>query len=294
MSARLMDQIRESTRSTSAILILILALVPATAGASEADPYFEDFEAALQAGKERGLDVLIKFHENGCGWCDHIDTTVLSDKQAIQYFTNEMVLVKVPADVDTALADRYSVTTSPTLVLIRPTGEEIDRITKYMPTDLFLSTLRSYEKGIGTLDHLLQRAEGSNNRRLFMQIAEKYKLRGQIDESNRWYGRVVETGAPTDELSGEARIIIADAKRQAGAWDAALADFEAIEQDFQGHQYAATAALWQATIYRERGDLKGAIAEFERFIADYPASKDVPFAQKQIRELNDLPVANGK
>jgi len=273
---------------------VVAALVVWLSVSVNADPYFEDLEAALQAGNERDVNVLIKFHEAQCGWCDHIDTTVLVDPKAQQFFTEEMVLVKVYSESDTDIVNRYSVTTSPTMVLVRPNGEEIDRITSYMPVDRFLSTLRSYDRGIGTLGNMLSRAEGSDNRTLMMQIAEKYKLRGDGERSNAWYQKVVTAGDPADQMSGEARIHLADAKRRAREWDAALADFKAIEEDFQGHQFAATAAIWQAMIYQERGDTEAAIAEYERFIADYPKAKETDYARKQISKLKSVPIENGK
>lgn len=293
MFATSLGTTRTSTHLMGAPMVLMITLLFMAVSATATEPYFEDFDTALQAAKERDQNLLIKFHETDCGWCDHIDTTILANEQARQFFADEMVLVKVYADTDTTLANRYSVTTSPTLVLIRPNGEEIDRITRYLPLDRFLSTLRSYERGVGTLDHLLQRAEGSTNRTLLMQIAEKYKFRGQLEESNRWYRKVVTGGDPTDEVAGEARIILADGKRRAGAWAAALADFEAIEQDFQGHRFAATAALWQAIMYQQRGDTTAAIAGFERYLADYPDAQDTDQAKEQLKKLTGAQAGKG-
>lgn len=282
------------TPKISTSLIVLFVAVLAFGATATADPYFDDVDACMQAGKEADKNVLIKFYTDWCGWCKHIDTTVLNLPEAEQFFTDEMLLVRVNAEVDTMLARKYSVSAFPTLVLVKPTGEEIDRIVGFMPVDPFLTTLREYEQGIGTLDDLLGKAEDGTDRELYMQIAEKYQYRGGNDEAKAWYTKVVDAGAGNDSLSGEARMNLADMKRRDKMTDEALADFKQIETDFQGQEFAATAAIWQAIIHRQNGDTTQAIAGFERFIADYPNSEDTSYARKQIDKLKNPPVDNGK
>jgi thioredoxin-related protein len=282
------------TTKVSISLLVFFVAAFALGATATADPYFDDVDKAMQAGQEGEKNVLIKFYTDWCGWCKHIDTTVLNLPEAEQFFTDDMLLVRVNAEVDTMLAQKYSVSAFPTLVLVKPSGEEIDRIVGFMPIDPFLKTLREYEQGIGTLDDLLSKAEAGADRDLYMQIAEKYQYRGGADEAKAWYTKVVDAGEPTDSLSGEARITLADMKRREKMTDEAMADFKQIETDFQGQEFAATAAIWQAIIYRQNGDTTKAIAEFERFVADYPESEDVSYAQKQIEKLKNPPVEDGK
>lgn len=282
-----------TTKFRTIILTLFVAVLAFGVSAT-ADPYFDNVDEAMQAGQEGEKDILIKFYTDWCGWCKHIDTTVLNTDEAQQFFTDEMLLVRVNAEVDTMLAQKYSVSAFPTLVLVHPDGEEIDRIVGFVPIDPFLQTLRDYEQGIGTLDDLLSKAETETDREMFMQIAEKFQYRGGPDEAKNWYAKVVSSGDKTDSLSGEARMSIADMKRRDKKNDEALADFQQIEADFAGREVAATAAIWQAIIYRQNGDTAQAIAGFERFLAEYPNSEDTSYAQKQIDKLKTPPVEDGK
>lgn len=203
----------------------------------------------------------------------------------IDFFTNEMVLVKINAEEDTMLAQEYHISGYPTLVLLRPDGTEIDRIPGYLPPEPLLTTLKEYRQGIGTLDDLLSRADTSQDRELYSEIAEKYKYRGGLDEAREWYGKVVATGNPTDSLSGEARLSLADMERRAKNFDAALADYKAVENDFATGMFAENAAIWQAILYRQKGDTDMAVTEFKRFLTEYPNSEDTGYAKRQIEKL---------
>ena len=174
----------------------------------------------------------------------------------------------------------------PTTVLVDKNGDEVDRIVGYLETDEFLQTLENYQKGIGTLPDLLNRAQTETDRSLYFEIADKYKYRGDPEEAETWYGKVVAAGEPTDSLSGEARMALADMDRRAKNYDKALEDFKAIMTDFSGKQPATDAEIWIAIVYRLKGDTATAISGFEQFIADHPESEDTGYARAQIAKLN--------
>ncbi|MFQ5454256.1 MAG: thioredoxin fold domain-containing protein, partial [Candidatus Zixiibacteriota bacterium] len=163
-----------------------------------------------------------------------MDTVVLIDDKVIDFFSSEMVLLKVNAEVDTALAKSYHISGYPTIVLTDSKGEEIDRIVGYRPADEFLQTLENYKNGIGTLDDLLSKADTSENRNLYFEIADKYKYRGGVEEAKNWYKKVIDAGEPTDSLSGESRLSIADMYRRAIDYDKSLEAFNKTMKDFKG------------------------------------------------------------
>ena len=171
------------------------------------------------------------------------------------------------------------------MILIDKNGEEIDRIVGYLETDEFLKTLDDYQKGIGTLPDLLNRAKTETDRPLYFEIADKYKYRGAPEPAREWYDKVVAAGEPTDSLSGEARMALADMERRAKNYDAALDAFEAIMTDFSGKQAATDAEIWRAIVYRLRGDTTNAISVFEQYIVNHPESEDVEYARSQIARL---------
>ena len=215
------------------------------------------------------------------------------EPKVIDFFTNDMILAKVNGDIDTATARKYAVSGFPTAVMLAPNGQEVDRIVGYAPPDEYLKTLVDYRNGIGTLDNLLAIAKDSSDRMLYYNIADKYKYRGGSDLAAEWFGKVIAAGPPTDSLSGESRMAMADLQRRAKKYDDALASFVSIEKEFAGLIFAEQANIWQGIVYRQKGDTTAAIGAFEKFIELYPKSEDVEYAKKQIDKLKTPPAEGG-
>jgi tetratricopeptide (TPR) repeat protein len=210
---------------------------------------------------------------------------VLVDQKVIDYFRDSMVLVKFNGREDTILAQDFRVSAYPTLVMIDKNGEEIDRIVGYREPDDFLTVLENYQKGIGTLDDLLNQVKTDSSRELYFEIGEKYKYRGGNAEAEEWFGKVIEAGEPTDSLSGESRMALAGMYRRADEYDRALAAFSEIMVDFEGQAFAVAAEIWKAITYRQKGDTAMAVQAFKDFVEHYPESEDVGYAEKQIEKL---------
>ena len=218
-----------------------------------------------------------------------IDTVVLKDSAAIEFFNNEMALVQIDAKKDTALAAEYHVSGYPTLVMLGSDGKEIDRLVGYIPPKPFLQTFRDYAKGINTLDDLLSRATTKTDRTLFMQIGKKYKYRGDGEDATFWYTKALEEEDALDSLSGECRLALADMHRRSGDYDKALAAYVAITKDYADLHAGTEAEIWIATIYSKTGEPTKAIAQFEAFIKKHPNHKDAAYCKKQIAKLTPPP-----
>jgi len=249
-------------------------------------PYYTSLESALAAAQSSDRHVAVDFYTDWCVWCKVIDTAVYESPTGIDFFTNKMILAKINAEVDTLSAQKYSISGYPTIVLMDKTGAEVDRVIGYFPVDEFLLMLDNYTKGIGTLDDLVAKAQDSTDRSLYLNIADKYKYRGRPDDAQAWFTKVVEMGEPTDSLSGEARMSMADLYRRAKEYDKALAAYQAIEKDFNS-VIGQDAVIWQGLMYKYKGDTAGAISEFERYIRTYPEAEDAKYAAGQIDELKN-------
>jgi len=214
-----------------------------------------------------------------------LDTVVFVDAKAVDFFTNEMVLVKINADIDSVTARGFHVMGYPTAVLIGADGEEIDRLIGFAETDEYLGTLRDYSNGIGTLADQLRTYEASPERGLAFEIADKYKYRGDSEPAMAWYEKVIEMGAPTDSLSGESRLAIADTHRRNKDYDLARSSFEQMMTDFAGLEMAVTAAIYVGVTLRQKGDTTAAIVAFQSFVEQYPDGDATEYAKSQIETL---------
>ncbi|MBD3332273.1 thioredoxin fold domain-containing protein [candidate division GN15 bacterium] len=274
------------------ILTALLAMALITAGCSEKsgpaplEPVYSDIAQAQEAARTHKLPLLMDFYTDECKWCKKLDTTVLNTAKAEEYFTTKMVLAKVNAHEQEALADKYSVSAFPTLVLLDTAGGEIDRIVGYREEGPFFSTLDDYLQGKGTLAFLVERYEAAPNRILAKKIADKYKYRSQIEQAYKWYREVIATGEPTDSMSAEAKMEMADMERRAGNYDEAILQFEALMNEFAGKQTAEDAELWRAFVLMKKADTTAALTAFKQFLNHYPNSDEVNYARTQIRNLS--------
>jgi tetratricopeptide (TPR) repeat protein len=225
-----------------------------------------------------------------------MDTVVFVDSQAIRVFSNDMVLTKINAEVDSMAAKQFAISAFPTLVMVDKDGQEIDRIVGYLPTKELLQTIDDYSKGIGTLADFLNKSATDTSRKLAFDIADKYKYRGKAEDATKWYEKVLATGAPTDSLAGESRMALADMLRRDKQWDAALTAFASVEKDFKESPYsfAADAGIWQAITLARKGDTAAAVGAYEAFLKNHPASEDTSYARKQIEKLKNPPAAEKK
>jgi len=214
---------------------------------------------------------------------------VFTDPKAIDFFANNMILVKINAKEDTVVSNQYHAKAFPTSILIRKNGEEVDRLVGFDSTDVYLQTFVNYTKGIGTLDDLLGRAEGVVDRSLFMEVADKYKYRGNSDAAINWLERVIEAGEPLDSLSGEARSALAYMLRKAEKYDEAIAAFEKIAQEFVDTYHGRDAVIYQGICHKAKGDTAAAIVVYESYVEKFPESPDLEWVQEQIDKLKNQP-----
>jgi thioredoxin-related protein len=279
-------------KSVFLITAFALLAVAASAATDSVDvpeaPYYVSLDKARSACDDDDL-ILIKFYTDWCSWCKRLDTVVLRDAKAIEFFTNEMKLVKINAEEDSATTQHYGVIGYPTAVLIDKDGQEIDRVVGYADTDEYLKTLRDYRDGIGTLDDLLEKAEVEPSREMFYEIADKYKYRNRQKEATAWYQKVIAGGEPKDSLSGESRMAMADLVFRNKDYEQALDQFSSIMVDFDGMSVGELAEIYRAIVFRRQGDTAAAITAFEEFLERHPESEDADYAAKQIQRLKAEP-----
>ena len=257
--------------------------VPPVSKPGEA-PYYTKLVDAQAAAADSQL-IVVKFSTDWCYWCKVMDTGVFAHQEAIDAFTNDMILAKVNAEVDTALAARYHVSGYPTTVLMHKDGSEIDRVIGYQPCEEFLKTLADYKVGIGTLQNLVHRAETEADRELYSEIAYKYKYSGGREEAVTWFEKVINMGDPLDSLSGDSRIALADMYRRAKEYDQALAAFQAVAKDFTGMQTGIDAEIYTGLVYKSMGDTANAIAAFNKVAEEHPNTNDGEYASELAKQL---------
>jgi len=283
------------------VCLLLLVLVTACAEPEPSTlvstpgeaPYYTSLDEALKVCGENQY-VAIKFWADWCTWCHTLDTVTLRDPRAIEFFTSEMILCKINSETDTLLAQRFHVLGLPTTVMVNKAGEEVDRFVGFDSAAVFVQALKDFANGIGTLSDLLSKAQDSQDRILFWNIADKYKYSGRLTEAETWYNKVIAAGEPLDSLSGQARLACADGYLRNKEYDRALAAFAQIATDFQSGATAQEADFYLGYVNQRKGDTAAAIAAYESWLAKYPAadSAEVDYITNRLAALKNPPAAN--
>ena len=85
---------RMKIRHIFGMAFLILAMIAGTRPLAAQQVNWMSFEEAVERSKEEKKKIFIDVYTDWCGWCKHIDTTVLNLPEAEQFFTDEMLLVR--------------------------------------------------------------------------------------------------------------------------------------------------------------------------------------------------------
>jgi tetratricopeptide (TPR) repeat protein len=80
------------------------------------------------------------FHTTWCGPCQYLMETTFHDPEIAKAINDQTLPIAIDGDKNHALAKKYRVSAYPTLVLLRPNGEEVERIVHY-PGKLLLQQL---------------------------------------------------------------------------------------------------------------------------------------------------------
>jgi thiol-disulfide isomerase/thioredoxin len=153
---------------TNGVGWLGLFIVCGTAAAAMAkadDGPFRDLplDRARQAATDGGKRlVLVDFYTVWCGPCKKLDETTWKDKQVRDWLSSEAICLKVDAEKDIPLAEKYRINAYPTVLLLRPDGAEIDRLVGYRDAKTFLADAREALAGNDSLTRARKKLEGAN------------------------------------------------------------------------------------------------------------------------------------
>jgi len=112
----------------------------AQAQSRESGSPFHDvgFEQACKLAQKEGKVVMIDFYTTWCAPCKMLDRFTWNDESVRKWLRDQTVALKVNAEKERGLAQRYRVTAYPTIVFLKPDGQEIGRIEGFLWPQPFL------------------------------------------------------------------------------------------------------------------------------------------------------------
>lgn len=171
---------------------------------------------AVEKATAESKPVMIDFITDWCRWCDTLDKRTYSDEEVAAFVNARVVPIKIDAEKGEgiAIAKKYGVTGYPTILLMHPDGEEIDRLLGYKPPDEFLTDLSNYVEGKNTMAAILAELKKKpDNTTMQYALARKYTDRNDWSGVQTAYTKVLELD-PSNALGHreEAEYYVAVAK----------------------------------------------------------------------------------
>ncbi len=179
-------QLTEETMNRNQMTIS-LALIAIVASLAIADKPFVTmpFDKALeQAAKDKKL-VFIDFYTTWCGPCKILEATTFSDAQVIEWLGKNTIALKVDAERELKLAEKYRIDSYPTLVFVNCDGKEAGRIVGSIGTKEFLDESNAILAGKDPMTRATERLEaaGKNDPLARMKFASSLAQMGKYDRA---------------------------------------------------------------------------------------------------------------
>ncbi|HUN81787.1 MAG TPA: thioredoxin domain-containing protein, partial [Phycisphaerae bacterium] len=127
-------------RITISICTVFLCSVSALCGE---EPFKSlSFDEACKQAKAAEKIVLIDFYTTWCAPCKMLDKKTWTDGDVQKWLSEKTIPLKIDAEKDVKLAQKYNVHSYPTILLLKPGGSEIDRLVGFREPAAFLSEVK--------------------------------------------------------------------------------------------------------------------------------------------------------
>jgi len=257
-----------SLLAIAAAIVLGSAPAAAEAGAGLI-PWSHDPEQAFTTARETGRPVLVNFHADWCAPCHVMDAETFGNADVVER-AGSFVVLKVDADRNEALADRYEVTLLPTTFVLTPTGKPVITMRGVVGAADMVELLGVVDDGWDGYFDAIQRPADPDA----LEVAATYLARiGNAPDalkSLRLAASLLRSSGAEPARVQAVEIKVAQASLANGQWQSAMAEFDRLSRDGVAREIRAMALVGMMDVHRTRGRETEAAELLEVLQQDYP------------------------
>lgn len=169
------------------------------------------FDEAMKAAAKSGKPIFIDFYTTWCGPCKMLDQSTWKDEKVIAWLGDKVIALKIDAEKEAKLAEKYKITGYPTLLFLKPDGTEMERLTGYTPADEFLSEGAGIIKGKDKLTRAKEAVEqgGQNKPALRLDYGRALWSKDKNEEALREFLWCFDKGVELDpDFAGQMTFLV--------------------------------------------------------------------------------------
>ncbi len=264
--------------------VLALALAPQTF----AGTWLKTVAAAQKVAKEKNQLILVDMFAEWCGWCHRFEREVFPS-EAFQKATADIVLLRLDTEdrkEGTQMAQKFSVTSLPTFLLLTPDLTIAGQIRGYMPAAQFAALLKeTRDKHTMFLNRVKNEPNLGKDYISRLELAKDFIIRSDYAKSEpRLRKLMTEKGVPA-AVRDEAYYQLAVVYVMQNKYPEALKAIGELSSLSKLGESVERARLMKGQILMQQGNLVGARDEFRNFKATFPNSPLVRNIDQMLPEL---------
>ena len=244
----------------------------------------------MKKARTQGKPVMIDFWAEWCGWCHHLDKTTYLDP-AVAKLSQDFVATKIdtegsPRDIE--VAERYDVTSLPTILFVTPGGHQVLRVNGFQGPGKFPRTLeRAKEAALKIMGYEAALEKNPKDPAAAAALGTHLFEQELFDEARTLLGRAArEDVREPPSTRRQTRMLLAIIQN----YDRKYSDAEALLKEGlairpMGEDEAKLLFILGRT-YMKGGRPAEARKVMQQIILQHPQSPMAPKAQEQIAQID--------